>query len=318
MHTLDPAVFHPGSVSDETHGLNARLVQVMSAIPNWWDVGPAVFRGARRGGGSVFGSPVQSVRARTIEIAGPAGPLPLRIIAPEAPRGVYLHIHGGGWVLGGADEQDTLLDLIADETGLACVSVEYRLAPENPYPAAPDDCEAAAVWLTRNALTEFGVDRLTVGGESSGAHLAAVTVLRMRDRHGYCGFAGANLTFGAFDLSGTPSAKRFGEERLVLRTSDTEQFSAAFIQGGQDLHDPDISPLYADLTGLCPALFTVGTRDPLLDDSLFMHARWLAAGNRATLRVYPGGAHGFVAFPCAITDDWIRDTLGFLKTAAEA
>ena len=119
----------------------------------------------------------------------------------------------------------------------------------------------------------------------------------MRDRHGYAGFKGANLVFGAFDMTMTPSQRAFGNERLILRTLDIEKFSEAFLKGVKDKRDPDISPLYADLKGLCPALFTIGTRDALLDDSLFMYGRWIAAGNEAELAVYPGGAHGFVAFP---------------------
>jgi acetyl esterase/lipase len=225
----------------------------------------------------------------------------LRIIAPANPRGVYLHIHGGGWVLGGADMQDPKLERLADATGLAVVSVEYRLAPEHPYPAGPDDCEAAAAWLARNAKAEFGNDAMTVGGESAGGHLSAVTVIRMRDRHGYTGFRGANLVYGAFDMSMTPSQRRFGDTpRLVLRTIDIVQFANAFLPTITERRNPDISPLFADLKGLCPALFSVGTADALLDDTLFMHARWLAAGNAAALAIYPGGAHGFTLFPSAL------------------
>jgi acetyl esterase len=89
----------------------------------------------------------------------------------------------------------------------------------------------------------------------------------------------------------------FGDTRLVLRTIDMQQFYSAFLPTITDRHVPDISPLYADLKNLCPALFTVGTKDALLDDTLFMHARWVAAGNVAELAIYPGGAHGFTLFP---------------------
>lgn len=180
------------------------------------------------------------------------------------------------------------------------MSVEYRLAPENPHPAAPDDCESAALWLANNAKTESGSDVVAIGGESAGATLSAVTLLRMRDRHGFTGFRAANLIYGWYDFSMTPSQRQFGDERLVLRTMDLEKFRAAYLPGGKDTRHPDVSPLYADLKGLPPALFTVGTRDALLDDSLFMHSRYVAAGNRAELAVYPGGAHGFSLFPIAI------------------
>jgi acetyl esterase len=200
-------------------------------------------------------------------------------------------------VLGGADMQDPMLERIADNTGQAVVGVEYRLAPEHPYPAGPDDCEAAAAWLVQNGRKEFGTDTLTIGGESAGGHLTAVTILRMRDRHGYTGFRGANIVYGAFDLSMTPSQRQFGDTRLVLRTIDMQQFYNAFLPTITDRQAPDVSPLYADLKNLCPALFTVGTKDALLDDTLFMHARWVAAGNEAELAIYPGGAHGFTLFP---------------------
>jgi acetyl esterase/lipase len=194
-----------------------------------------------------------------------------------------------------------MLERIADNTGQAVVSVEYRLAPEHPYPAGPDDCEAAAVWLINNAKKEFGTDAITTGGESAGGHLTAVTILRMRDRYGYSGFRGANLVYGAFDLAMTPSQRAFGNRRLVLRTIDMQQFYNAFLPTVEDRRAPDISPLYADLKGLCPALFSVGTSDALLDDTLFMYARWIAAGNEADLEIYPGGAHGFTLFPNALS-----------------
>jgi acetyl esterase/lipase len=241
--------------------------------------------------------------------------IPLRIVAPDTPRGVYLHIHGGGWVLGGADMQDPKLERIADNTGLAVVSVEYRLAPEHPYPAGPDDCEAAALWLARNAKTEFGADLSAIGGESAGGHLSAVTLLRMRDRHGFTGFRAANLVYGAYDLSMTPSQRLFGHERLMLRSSDIVQFINAFLPAVPDRRDPDISPLYARLHGMPPALFTVGTADALLDDTLFMHARWLAAGNAAELAIYPGGAHGFTLFPNALAEQAAARIDAFLRQA---
>jgi acetyl esterase len=297
---FDPALFGDAAIDAATAQLNAQMIELLTGQPEWWVMGPAAFRAARRRGEGPFPAPVMSERARTITIAGKDGnTIPLRVIAPlqGAPRGVYLHLHGGGWVLGGADMQDPMLERIADSTGQAVVGVEYRLAPEQPYPAGPDDCESAASWLAANAGKEFGTEALTVGGESAGGHLAAVTILRMRDRHGFAGWRGANIVYGAFDLSLTPSQRQFGDTRLVLRTIDMQQFYNAFLPTITERRVPDISPLYADLKGLCPALFTVGTKDALLDDTLFMHARWVAAGNPAELAIYPGGAHGFTLFP---------------------
>ncbi|MDR3536268.1 MAG: alpha/beta hydrolase [Acetobacteraceae bacterium] len=300
---FDPALFRPEAVAPEIARLNQLMIALMTPMPEWWVVGAEATRQARRRGDGPFPAPVVSPRARTIEIAGKDGnTIPLRVIEPANPRGVYLHIHGGGWVLGGADMQDPMLERIADTTGLAVVSVEYRLAPEYPYPAGPDDCETAAVWLVQNAAREFGSDVLTIGGESAGGHLSAVTLLRLRDRHGYTGFRGANLAYGAFDLGMTPSQRAFGDTRLVLRTIDMQQFYNAFLPTLTDRRVPDVSPLYADLKGLCPALFSVGTADALLDDTLFMHGRWIAAGNPAELAVYPGGAHGFTLFPNVLAD----------------
>lgn len=295
---FDPALFTDTAIDRETAQSNAQMIELLTGQPEWWIVGAAAARAARRRGDGPFPAPVMSSRARTLVITGKDGnEIQMRVIAPSQPRGIYLHLHGGGWVLGAADMQDPMLERIADNTGQAVVAVEYRLAPEHPYPAGPDDCEAAAAWLVQNGKREFGTDALTIGGESAGGHLTAVTILRMRDRHGYTGFRGANIVYGAFDLAMTPSQRQFGNTRLVLRTIDMQQFYNAFLPTITDRRVPDISPLYADLKNLCPALFTVGTRDALLDDTLFMHARWVAAGNKGELAIYPGGPHGFTLFP---------------------
>lgn len=311
---LDPTLFSEDAIPDETKQLNAGIVALTKDMANWWEVGAQRVRDARAKGEGVFPAPVKSERARWIEVPGPAGKIPLRVIAPETPRGVYLHIHGGGHVLGAADQQDRLLERIADATRLTAISVEYRLAPEHPYPAGADDCEAAALWVADN-LKDFGGEAFAIGGESAGAHLSALTLLRLRDKHRRAPFAAANLVFGVFDLGLTPSARSFGDERLVLRTLDIHKFGDAFLPGytEQQKRSPELSPLYADLRGLCPALFTVGTKDALLDDSLFMHARWVAAGNAGELDIYPGACHGFIAFPCAQTFASIKKQAAFLN-----
>jgi acetyl esterase/lipase len=301
MSALDPRPFAPESIDPETAEFNRKLEAAIAAAPDLTAFPPAAIRKAREEGRSIWG-PVQTVaEARERRIPGPAGELRLRVLAPDEVRGVYLHMHGGGWTLGAANQSDLRNQAIARRCGLATVSVEYRLAPEHPYPAGPDDCEAAALWLVENAPAEFGTTRLWIGGESAGAHLAAVTLLRLRDRHGLAPFAGANLVYGCYDLSMTPSQRRWGDRNLILSTPIIQWFAGFFVPDPARRRDPDVSPLYADLAGMPPALFTVGTLDPLLDDSLFLHARWIAAGGRAELALWPGAIHGFDAFPTQLS-----------------
>ena len=133
---------------------------------------------------SMFTTPL-SDRAVDRFIDGPGGPIRLRTFVPEGgdAQAVMLHIHGGAWIMGAPEMSDLTNLMLSAELGIAVVSVDYRLAPEHPYPAGHDDCEAAAVWLLEHAEPEYGSARLLIGGESAGGHLAAVTLLRMRDRH---------------------------------------------------------------------------------------------------------------------------------------
>ena len=286
----------PAEAPAEVLAFNNALGLASAHLPKIYEVGPEVARQAREEGKSLFGALVYSDRAYGKTVEGPSGPVSFRVIPPAGEsRGVFLHIHGGGWVLGGAHHHDPMLERLADATGLTVVSTYYRLAPENPYPAGPDDCERAAVWLYNNAVGVFGAELVAIGGESAGAHLAAVTCLRLRDRHGINPFKAVLLTYGAYDLRGTPSVREAGEGTLILTTTVIRWFTEQFA-GPHDLSDPDISPIFADLRGLPPALFTVGTIDPLFDDSLFMFSRWLKAGNRAELAVWPEGIHAFDYF----------------------
>jgi acetyl esterase/lipase len=312
MTELDPSLFDPAAIAPETRRFNEELEKALAQMPAIHEVPPQVVRQARAEGRSLFGEVRLLPHAESRTIPGPAGPIPLRVVRPERPRGAFLHFHGGGWTLGAEDQQDELLDRVADATGLAAVSVGYRLAPEHPYPAGPDDCEAAALWLVRCAEREFGGGLLAIGGESAGAHLSVVTLLRLRDRHGLTPFRAANLLYGCYDLGWTPSVRRWGTRNLVLSTPIIGAFTDWFVPDAGHRADPDVSPLHADLRGLPPALFSVGTLDPLLDDSLFMAARWRAAGNRAELAVYPGGVHAFNAFPIPLAAEANARALRFL------
>src|SRR5690349_15656912 len=132
-------VFGPEAVSAETATFNQKAAQVMQGMPRLWDLGVE----AARAGGFMPRAP-RSERAVERDIGGG---FRIRIVPADSPRGIYLHVHGGGLVLGSAADQDPMLERIARQVQVTCVSVEYRLAPEHPYPAAWDDCEAAALWL---------------------------------------------------------------------------------------------------------------------------------------------------------------------------
>ena len=288
----DPKLFTPEAIDAETAEFNAQLEVLLAEAPAISAVPVEQTRRAREEGTSMSGPVVVSDMAQEREIEGPGGPIALRMFVPDDPQGIYLHIHGGGWALGRAHLQDPRNEEIANTCSAVVISIDYRLAPEHPYPAALDDCEVAALWVVRNAMSEFGVERLAIGGESAGGHLAVTTLIRMRDKHDFTGFSGANLVYGVYDLSMTPSQRNWGERLLVLNTPTMDWFYDQFVPV-ELRRDPDVSPLYADLSDMPAALFTVGTLDPLLDDTLFMHTRWTAAGNQAELAVYPGGPHGF-------------------------
>ena len=233
------------------------------------------------------------------EIAG----VPCRVFRPIVPpNAVYLHFHGGAMILGSPLLNDVANADLAERLGLAVVSVDYRLAPEHPFPAGSDDCLAVAAWLVEHAEAWFGSGDLVIGGESAGAYYAALTLLRVRDELGAIDrFHGANLVFGVYDLSGTPSALGFRpSDAPDILDLDTFSFlHECYLPDHtpEEARVPEISPLYADLRDLPPALFTVGSADHLLDDSLFMAARWAAYGNEAELAVYPDCVHAFTAFP---------------------
>jgi acetyl esterase len=306
------------SAAEEARQFNARLEELLASQPRVDVVGAEETRRARAEGRSIFPAPEILPQGRDRTIPGRSGDLAVRVFVPDQVTGVFLHIHGGGWVLGGANQQDVSLWRLATEAQVAVISVDYRLAPEHPYPAGPDDCEDAALWLVERARSEFGTGRLTIGGESAGAHLSVLTLLRLRDRHGIRGaFRAASLVYGCYDLSMTPSQRRWGDRYLVLSGPIIRWFVGQFLPGahGEALTSPDISPLYADLTGLPPAQFMVGAMDPLLDDSLFMAARWEAAGNESRLLVYPDAIHGFTLFPIKVAGQANKAQADFVREA---
>jgi acetyl esterase len=221
--------------------------------------------------------------------------------------GVLLEIHTGGFYLGSAAGSDIRNRRLVDALGFAVVSVDYRLAPEYPWPAAPDDCETAALWLTENAEARFGTTRLAMSGFSAGSTLVTTTLIRLRDR-GVQAFRGAVVQCGTYDLSAqTPAG------RLIVG----EYFLDAYAGDAQDRTLPDISPIFAELENLPPILMVIGAEDVLLEDNLAMAARLVAAGIDVDLRVYPASPHAFTGHATSMAQaaqatigEWLRDRIG--------
>lgn len=236
-------------------------------------------------------------------IQGPAGNIALRIFKPDTIRAVVMDIHGGGWCLGTAASDDVLNNYIEKTCKVAIVSVDYHLAPENPFPACINDCKAAAKWLVNNAMKEFGTDKIFISGASAGGHLSAVIALYIRDSlHAIYKVRGVNLMYGCFNLSRTPSCRMATDSTPILSKKGLNDNYELVFHGWSEeqLQNPQYSPLYADLKNLPPALFTVGTADPLIDDTYFMEARWRLAGNKTYLAVYPESSHAFNFFSTAM------------------
>lgn len=253
--------------------------------------------------------PAECQPAPTVETVSAGGrSVAVRVHTPidRPARGVLLEIHTGGFYLGSAAGSDVRNRRLVDTLGVAVVSVDYRLAPEHPYPAAPDDCETAALWLVENAEARFGTTLLAMTGFSAGSTLVAATLVRLRDR-GIHAFSGAVVQCGTYDLSAQTPAGRLIADEYFLR---------AYAGDAADRTTPDISPIFARLTGLPPMLMVIGADDVLLEDNLAMAARLIAAGVEVDLQVYPASPHAFTGHPTSMAraaleaiDSWIRHWL---------
>ena len=229
------------------------------------------------------------------------GAIPLRILRPAGPpRGVVLDIHGGGWVIGNAQMDDDLNLGMVNACDVAVVSVDYRLAVDTPIEGLLDDCLTAARWLLADC-PEFADLPVFFVGESAGGHLAAATLLALKQWPELLQrVSGAVLYYGVYDLTGTPSVRTAGPDTLLLDGPGMVQALRLLTPGISDetRRQPPLSPLYGDFEGLPPALMFVGELDPLKDDTLLIAERWPTV----EAHLLPEAAHGFIHFPVAMAD----------------
>lgn len=267
------------------------------------------------------------VTVRDLAVPGPAGApeVAVRLYTPtgrSGPLPALLRIHGGGFVLGDLQVSHATCARTADEVGAVVVAVDYRLAPEHPFPAGVQDCYVVLRWMASEA-GELGIDRtrIAIGGESAGAGLAAALTLMARDR------GGPALCFQLLEIPelddrlNTPSMSAYVDTPLWNRPA--AELSWKYYLGGSavDLSTAD-NPEYAaparaaDLSGLPPAYVTVSEFDPLRDEGLAYAQRLLQAGVSVELHCYPGTFHGSaVAAEAAVTKRMVAETSAALRRA---
>ena len=214
---------------------------------------------------------------------------------------------------------------MADNFQLTIVSIGYRLAPEDPWPACANDCYDAAEYLIKNGPKEFGGELMFTGGESAGGHLACLVALHLLDKVPEFAFKGVLLHFGCYDLSTFLPMVQHHEKHLVIDHDVMSAYVDALLPNTTEAQrrDPSISPFWLDLRGkkLPPALFTCGSEDPLLDDTVMMGAKWQMWGNEAIVKIYNGAPHGFIGFPGKVlkaAQEGLDDTVAFVKAKMSA
>jgi acetyl esterase len=258
-----------------------------------------------RSAGALMGTMDEPAAVASVEdrmIPGPAGDLPVRIYTPDAdgsgPRPIIVYFHGGGFVFCSIDTHDGTCRRLANATGAVVVSVEYRLAPECPFPAAPDDCYAATVW-THEYAEELGADtsQLVVAGDSAGGNLAAVVAQMARER-GAPPIAFQVLVYPVIDAACDTASYAENAEGYFLEKRDMQWFWDQYLGAEGNGADALASPCRAaDLSGLPPAVVITAEYDPLRDEGEAYTAVLDAAGVPVTMRRYDGMIHGFVSMP---------------------
>jgi len=297
-----PPVVEGQRLADDVHAL-LRIAQIFRGDSLGAKGSPAEARAERlREARIVAHRPVIPMgRVEDHTFPGPAGMIDARLyVPPQAaadPPPLLVYFHGGGWVIGDLDTHDDPCRFLAARSGAALLAIDYRLAPEHPFPAAVEDAEAAYRWAREDA-GRLGVDpgRIAVGGDSAGANLATVVCLLARDA-GLPLPAMQLLIYPATDCAAeAPSRRTFGEGFLLTRR-DMDWFEEHYLPPPIDRADPRASVLRAaDLSGLPPAYLAIAGFDPLRDEGLAYAQRLREAGVRVASRTHPGLIHSFANF----------------------
>ncbi len=239
---------------------------------------------------------------KEIQIPGPAGNIRALLFAPENTTGkalpVLLYLHGGGWVILSPESHAGLTKKLAVGAGVIIVSVDYRLAPENPYPAPLDDCVAAFRWVRDNAASLGGdPERVALGGDSAGGNLTAATTLQLLAA-GEEPPSSLLMICPATDLSmDTSSVRTFAPDDPIIDSQFMEFCRASYAPHPSQWADPLLSPFLADLSGFPPACVVVGTIDPLCDDGVAFAEKLRRSGREVVLQRHEGMPHVFMLFP---------------------
>ena len=249
---------------------------------------------------AAFAPQVEVGSVEDLEVEGAAGPLPARLYLPagDGPSPTLVFFHGGGFVIGDIDSYDSQCRLLCRDGGVAVLSVEYRLAPEDPFPAAPEDAVAVTRWALDNADRLGGdPDRVAVGGDSAGGNLAANAALALRDHEP--ALAAQLLIYPVTDFDSERPSHAENGEGLFLTLDDMEWFRSLYV-GDADVRDPRVSPLFAeDLGGLPPAIVITAEFDPLRDDGEAYAEALEEAGVPVLRRRFDSLIHGFFAMGVA-------------------
>ncbi|MFA9517722.1 alpha/beta hydrolase [Halopenitus sp. H-Gu1] len=238
-------------------------------------------------------------RVRDFDIPGPNGPIPIRVYDPDTsgPRPVFVYLHGGGWVFETVDAHDQTCRALANAGECTVVSVDYRLAPEHPFPAPLEDAYAATEWVVDNCDSLSGdPDRIVVGGDSAGGNLTAAITLLARERDGP-EIDHQVLIYPVVDHSFETDSYEENAEGYLLTRESMRWFWNHHLETPIDGANPYASPLRApDLSGLPPATVVSAEFDPLRDEDRAYAERLESAGVEVEHRHYEDMIHGFVPF----------------------